>query len=96
MSKYYGQVEGAAQTVASRRGFREIKVSAQSWDGSVIVRLRDKSEREFELDKEDIPIVTIEIEEETSRPYGTPVFTGTIAELKELFDEYDRRQDDCR
>lgn len=30
MSTFYGQVEGMAKTVASRRGGKEIKVSAQS------------------------------------------------------------------
>lgn len=83
MSKYYGQVEGAAKTVASRRGFHEIKVSAQSWDGSVIVKLRDKFPSELEKDGSDIPICTIEIEEDDSRNYGPIYFTGTIAELKE-------------
>ena len=39
MSKFYGQVEGMAQTVASRRGSSFIKSSAQSYDGSVIVRM---------------------------------------------------------
>ena len=39
MSKFYGQVFGAANTSASRRGHNEIHVSAQSYDGSVIVRL---------------------------------------------------------
>lgn len=39
MSKFYGQVEGQASTVATRRGGRDIKVSAQSWDGSLQTRL---------------------------------------------------------
>lgn len=82
MSKYYGQVEGAARTVASRRGFDKIKVSAQSYDGSVIVRLRDKWKNELEKDPTDIPIVIIEIEEDDSRSYGPIYFIGTIAELK--------------
>ena len=39
MSKFYGQVEGGAKTIASRRGFNSIRSSVQSWDGSVILEM---------------------------------------------------------
>ena len=39
MARFYGAVEGQAQTIATRRGTQDIRVSAQSWDGSIIVRL---------------------------------------------------------
>lgn len=83
MSKYYGEVIGAAATTATRRGFHEIRTCAMSYDGSVIVRLRDKKDWELEKDKTDIPIVEIEIEDEDSCCYGELVFMGTIAELRE-------------
>lgn len=41
MSKYYGQVEGSAETTASRRGFKSIKASVQSYYGSVIMELAE-------------------------------------------------------
>lgn len=83
MSKYYGEVIGAAATTATRRGFHEIRSCAMSYDGSVIVRLRDKKDWELEKDKTDIPIVEIEIEDDNSSCYGDLVFMGTIAELRE-------------
>ena len=39
MSKFYGQVFGAGKSPATRRGHNLIKVSAQSYDGSVITAL---------------------------------------------------------
>ena len=41
MSKFYGQVAGAGQTTASRRGFKNIMASVQSYDGSVIMELQE-------------------------------------------------------
>jgi hypothetical protein len=74
MSKFYGQVYGQAKTEASRRGSRDIKVSAQSWDGSVITYL--------EYDKDDQLEVTISIAEGSSS-YGYTYFRGSLEELKE-------------
>ena len=39
MSTFYGTIEGQSKTNATRRGFKDIKVSAQSWEGSLITRL---------------------------------------------------------
>lgn len=41
MSAFYGQVEGQAKTIASRRGSANshIKASVQSWNGSIITEL---------------------------------------------------------
>lgn len=39
MSKFYGQVFGAGKSPATRCGHDQIKVSAQSYDGSVIAAL---------------------------------------------------------
>lgn len=39
MSKFYGTVVVQARTDATRRGGRDIRVCAQSWDGSIITRL---------------------------------------------------------
>ena len=51
MAKYYGQVHGQAPTIASRRGSATsgIKASVQSWDGSIIMHLRDTKWGENQL-----------------------------------------------
>ena len=72
MSKLYGQVDGSAKTIASRRGNNEIKVSAQSWEGSVITRLF--------YDGDDLK-VEISMSDESSF-YGYTYFTGTLDELR--------------
>lgn len=75
MSKFYGQVqvEGFAQTIASRRGSQFIKVSAQSWDGSVITRLH--------YDDNGKLMVDLQIGDGSSW-WGKTVFYGTIEQLK--------------
>ena len=74
MSKFYGQVFGASVTSASRRGFEDIKVSAQSYDGSLITMLsyNDKGELIVQLSHSD-----------GSEPYGERVFYGTMDKLLE-------------
>lgn len=73
MSAFYGQVEGSAKTSASRRGSKDIKVSAQSWNGSIQTRLY--------YDGDDL-MVDITIGEESSFT-GYSYFHGTLEELKE-------------
>lgn len=73
MSKFYGQVQGMGKTNATRRGGRDIKVSAQSWDGSVITRLY--------YDDNDELIIDIELSD-CSSFYGQTHFSGTMEELK--------------
>ena len=43
MSKFYGQIKGQAETTASRRGSAKtgIQASVQSYDGSIILWLRE-------------------------------------------------------
>lgn len=73
MSRLYGAIQGS-RGPATRCGTDEIKVSAQSWEGSVIVRMTEaKNEAE--------PTVRVEISDGSST-YGDTVFRGTIAELK--------------
>ena len=72
MSRFYGQVIGAAETVGTRRGHQDIKVSAQSWDGSVITRL---------YYKDDELMCDIQIGD-SSTAYGYTYFNGTLEELK--------------
>ena len=74
MAKFYGQVYGQAKTEASRRGSRNIKVSAQSWDGSVITTL-------YYNENDDL-MVNLSISEGSSS-YGYTYFDGTLDELKE-------------
>ena len=74
MAKFYGQVFGQAKTEASRRGSRNIKVSAQSWNGSVITTL-------YYNDNDDL-MVNLSISDGSSC-YGYTYFDGTLDELKE-------------
>lgn len=75
MSTFYGTVIGSASTVATRRGFKDIKVSAQSWSGSVITRLHYG-------DETGNLIVDLQVSE-GSDTSGKTIFYGTIDELKE-------------
>ena len=75
MSKFYGQVEGMSSTVATRRGGKFIKTSAQSYDGSIQTRL--------EYDDQDNLMVEITMCEGTGF-YGNRVFRGTFEDLKDI------------
>lgn len=70
MSTYYGQVKGNAETTASRRGTEQsgLRVSAQSYNGSVILVMKNGC-------------VDVEIAEGSSI-YGHTEFSWTIEELK--------------
>ena len=72
MSKFYGTVVGASQTSASRRGNHDIRVSAQSWDGSVITRLWYNDNEVLNVD--------VEIASGSS-VYGQIIFSGTFEEF---------------
>lgn len=91
MSKYYGETFGynskGSGSVASRCGHTGIRSAAQSWDGSVIAVIKS--------DREGNPIFEIEMADDSSI-YGDLVFSGTFEELKELFENYDKEQDDGR
>ena len=75
MSKFYGQVEGMSSTVATRRGGKYIKTSAQSYDGSIQTRL--------EYDDRDNLIAEISMCEGTGF-YGDRVFEGKFETLKNI------------
>lgn len=71
MSKFYGQVQGMAQTIATRRGGRDITASVQSWNGSIITRLY--------YDRE---VLSVDVRvSEDSTFYGRTIFSGTFAEF---------------
>ena len=74
MASYYGQVEGNAQTAATRVGSRKsgIKVCAQSWDGSVIVKMYEDADGAMR--------VRLELADGSSSS-GTRAFDGTMDEL---------------
>lgn len=72
MSKLYGQVKGSTGTTAARRGNDSIRVSAQSYDGSVITELEYNHGGELE--------VTISISNESSA-YGTVQWHGSFADF---------------
>ena len=73
MSKFYGQVRGQADTLASRRGSNAsgLRVSAQSWDGSLVTTMRYVDDKLY---------ITLEYAD-TSSFYGQTIFDGTLEEL---------------
>lgn len=75
MSKFYGTVVGSARTEATRRGFDGIKVSAQSWDGSLITRMR--------YDQGGRLMVQLDKSNESSSCWGKTIFWGTLDELEQ-------------
>jgi hypothetical protein len=75
MSKFYGQVEGMSSTMATRRGGKFIKTSAQSYNGSIQTRL--------EYDDSDNLIVEMSMCEGTGF-YGDRVFRGRFVDLKDI------------
>lgn len=74
MSKFYGTVSGGARTEATRRGFDSIKVSAQSWDGSLITRMHYGQAGKLRVE--------LSVYDGSSSCYGTTIFDGTLDELK--------------
>ena len=74
MSKFYGTVVGAPRTKATRCGSSDIRVSAQSWNGSVITRLWYNTGGR--------PCVDIETDEGSS-VCGKLIFSGTFDEFRE-------------
>lgn len=86
MAKFYGQVEGMAQTVATRRGGEYIRSSAQSWDGSVTVR----------LDYDDNEVLKVELNlckgSGMGGDYDLPRFYGTMDELIEMINVWNNKE----
>lgn len=78
MSKFYGTVVGASSTVGTRRGHHDIRVSAQSWDGSVITTLDYDSEENLR-----VRIGTNE-GSSTYSDWNSTDFSGTFEEFKAL------------
>lgn len=78
MATYYGTLTGKARTVASREGSHVsgLKATVQSWDGSLIVSVRDNPNDDSN------PLFTIEVGRGSSSK-GKEVFDGTLAELVE-------------
>lgn len=74
MAKFYGQVEGQANTIASRRGSSYIKSSVQSWNGSITTEL-------FYNDKEELCIEVMHTD--GSGFGGYTVFRGTVENFLE-------------
>ena len=72
MSKFYGQVFGSAETSASRRGFKDIRASVQSYEGSVITNL---------IDNHGKTELVVEVNPDSSSSYGRQVFRGSIEEF---------------
>ena len=82
MSKFYGTVHGdASQTDGTRRGFRSIKVAAQSYDGSVITSMHYGHNDELMVDLSF---------SDNSSTYGQSIFYGTLDELKAKLSENEK------
>lgn len=79
MSKFYGQVEGSAYTTASRRGFKSIRASVQSYYGSVIMKLADEDDEEA--------VLTVQVADCSSFS-GETVFHGKMTEFYKLLKNY--------
>lgn len=81
MSLLYGTVTGQSDISATRSGSRNsgIRVSAQSFDGSVIVDMDYLREDDFPT----VRIGTSDISA-TSTDYGSPDFVGTFEDFKKL------------
>ena len=82
MSKFYGTVIGASSTVGTRRGHHDIRVSAQSYDGSVITTLDYDSDEQLR-----VRIGTNE-GSSTCSDWKSNDFNGTFDEFKELLKLY--------
>lgn len=83
MAKFYGTLKGC-RGEATRLGsaLSGIKVSAQSWDGSIIVRMY-----QVEKDGEEKTYCNIGYAEGSSSISDKTIFEGTIEELKAKFVE---------
>lgn len=81
MAKFYGQVDGISKTSATRRGSASsgLKVTAQSYEGSIITRLLIDSNNGDTR-------VKIELAMDKSASSGDLMFNGTFEELKALFE----------
>ena len=75
-----------AETCATRRGSDYIRAAAQSWNGSVVTRLR--------YDDNDVLMIDISLSN-GSDCYGSsslPSFYGTLDDLKEMFTMWNSRE----
>ena len=76
MAKFYGQVFGS-KTDVHTQGTDEIKVSAQSYDGSIIVKLDYNDDKDLR--------VRIEANYDSASS-GETIFVGTFDEFLNLFE----------
>lgn len=78
MATFYGTVKGNRETAATRTGSKDsgIRASVQSYKGSVITTLTERSDGTLMVD--------VEVNEQKSSFYGTKVFYGTFEEYKEV------------
>ena len=74
MSKFYGTIKGASKTEATRRGYHDIKVAAQSWNGSLITSLWYNDTNELMVDLS---------YNEGSASCGHTIFSGSMTALLE-------------
>ena len=72
MAKFYGTLVGN-RGEATRLGHSRIKVSAQSWDGSLITELTYNNEGKL--------MVSLKASEESTSCYGRELFYGTFEDF---------------
>lgn len=78
MAKFYGTIKGARESVATKTGTRAsgLRVSAQSWDGSVIVDLWE--------DEQGKAVFSLRFAEGSESVRGSEFLRATPAELREM------------
>ena len=77
MAKFYGTIKGARDSVATKTGTKNsgLRVSAQSWDGSVIVELWENQEGQA--------VFSFRFAEGSESAGGREFLRATAAELAE-------------
>ena len=85
MATFYGMIEGSRGSV-TRTGTKAsgFKAAAQSYDGSVVVRLR--------YNKEDKLIVDIETADDSTSFFTETNFSGTLDELREALADWKEKK----
>lgn len=87
MAKFYGTIDSdLGKTDRTRRGAKNIKTTAQSYDGSVITVLNYDNHGEL--------IINIELNDDsdTHGKSELPSFHGTLEQLMECFTDYKKEK----
>jgi len=78
MSKFYGTVKGRAKSAATREGNDSIRVSAQSWDNSIVVEMSYRYGNSGVLD------IEIGCMEGSKSSFSVPTWSGSYEEFEAM------------